>query len=231
MLSEKNKEFCRWFLDQEDEFPQRIIWSDEKWFVMHPAPNTKNDVIWAPWNPEEEVECKRQGDTKVMAWCAMVDGRMLKVRWMVDEEGRSASVNGDRYQSLLQDVWTEVRFRSSQRLFWVMQDGARPHTTDINLNLLRDKFRGRVISRRSEHSWPPYSPDLNPLDFFVWGYLEDQVKRIKPATVEELRAAVEDVASTVPEEMIRDAAQNFIKRCRACIEASGGHFEYFLKSM
>ena len=91
MLSEKNQadrvEFCRWFLAQGDEFPQRIIWSDEKWFVLHPAQNTKNDVYWVPWHPEEEVECRRQGDTKVMAWCAMVEGRMLRVRWMVDEQG------------------------------------------------------------------------------------------------------------------------------------------------
>ena len=102
-----------------------------------------------------------------------------------------------------------------------MQDGATSHTTDINLNFLLDKFRGRVISRRSEHFWPPYSPDLNPLDFLVLGYLEDQVKQIKPAMVEELRAAVE---------MICDAAQN-VKRCKACIDASRGYFEYFLKSM
>ena len=40
----------------------------------------------------EEVECKRQGDLKVMAWCGMVDGRMLAVGWMVDENGRSLSV-------------------------------------------------------------------------------------------------------------------------------------------
>ena len=235
MLSEQNKtdrvEFCRWFLDQGEEFAQRVIWSDEKWFVLHPAPNTQNDVVWAPWHPEEEVECRRQGDSKVMAWCGMVDGRMLRVRWMVDEAGRPVSVNGDRYQSLLQDVWPEVRHQSSRRRYWVMQDGATSHTTAVNLNFLLDKFRGRVISRRSEHFWPPYSPDLNPLDFFVWGYLEAQVKRIKLATMEELRAVVEDVASTVPEEMIRDAAKNVIKRCKACIEASGGHFEYFLKSM
>ena len=235
MLSEQNKrdrvEFCQWFLAQGEDFAERVLWSDEKWFVLHPAPNTQNDIIWAPWHPEEEVECRRQGDSKVMAWCGMVDGRMLQVRWMVDEAGRPASVNGDRYQALLQEVWPEVRFLSNLREYWAMQDGATSHTTAVNLAFLLDKFRGRVISRRSEHFWPPYSPDLNPLDFFVWGYLEAQVKRIKPTSVEELRAAVEDVARTVPEEMIRDAAKNVIKRCKACIAASGGHFEYFLKSM
>ena len=150
-----------------------------------------------------QVECKRQGDTKLMAWCGVVDGQMLSVRWMVDDVGRPTSVTSERYQALLKDdVWPEVRNASSRRRYWFMQDGATSHTTNLNVNFLLEKFRGRLISRRSEQLWPPYSPDLNVLDFFVWGYLEEQVKRIKPTTVEELRRAVEDVAETVPAEMI-----------------------------
>ena len=81
------------------------------------------DVVWAPWNPEEEVKCKRQGDTKVMVWCRMVDGKMLKVRWMEDEARRPASVNSDRYQAVLQEVWDEVKRRSNRRHYYWMQDG------------------------------------------------------------------------------------------------------------
>ena len=80
--------------------------------MLHMPPNSKNDVMWAPWNPHEEVvyifslvllyesnkkysiviahnqvECKRQGDSKLMAWCGIVDGRMLTVHWIVDDAG------------------------------------------------------------------------------------------------------------------------------------------------
>ena len=58
--------------------------------------------MWAPWVPNEEVECKRQGDLKVMAWCGLVDGRMLEERWMVDENGRAQPVTLRRYQDMLQ---------------------------------------------------------------------------------------------------------------------------------
>ena len=111
-----------------------------------------------------------------------------------------------------------------------MQDGATSHTTNLNIDFLTEKFRGRIISCRAqtEHFWPPYSPDLNPLDFCVWGYVQDQVRRIQPESIAELREAVEDVAATIPEEMLRDAAQNVRKRAKACIEASGGHFEHFV---
>ena len=147
------------------------------------------------------------------------------MRWMVDEDGRPQSVTSQRYQEMLQSqVWPEVRNRSSRRQYWFMQDGATSHTTNLNLNFLTEKFCGRVISRQAQegHFWPLYSPDLNPLDFCVWGYVHDQVKRIQPG-------AVKDVAGTIPEEMLRDAAQNVRKRAKACIEASGGHFKHFLK--
>ena len=236
MLTEKNKEdrvnFCKWYLDQEEDFGQRVIWSDEKWFVLQGAPNSKNDVTWVPWHPEEEEECRRQGDSKIMAWVALVDGVGLTVRWMTDESGRSVSVTADRYLSMIRDyVWPEVRHRSSRRHYWWQQDGATSHCTNLVLDFVGQKFRNRVISRRSPIPWPPYSPDLSPLDFFLWGWAESHVRRIKPSSISELKTAVEEVIGSVPEDFVRAAAANVRKRCEACLTASGGHFEYFLKSM
>ena len=36
-----------------------------------------------------------------MAWVGLVNGKALEVQWMVDEEGRNVSVNGERYLSML----------------------------------------------------------------------------------------------------------------------------------
>ena len=136
---------------------------DPRAFVLHLALNTKNIMIWAPWNPLEEVECMSQGDLKVMAFCGMVDGRMLTVKWMVDDNGRPHSMTLQRYQEMLQQhVWPEVRNQSSRRNYWFWQDGA---TSTFSSK----KSCGRVISCRSPlgHNWPPYSPDLNHLDSIV----------------------------------------------------------------
>ena len=83
---------ARNFVKQPKDFSQQVLWSNEKYFVLHQAPNMQNDVTWAPWHPEEEVEFRRQGDSKVMCWCGMVDRKMLQVRWMIGEDGRPASV-------------------------------------------------------------------------------------------------------------------------------------------
>ena len=66
-----------------------------------------------------------------------------------------------------------------------MQDGATNHTTNVNINFLVENFRGRILARRSERFWLAYSPDLNVLDFCIWGFIQDQIYPIKPETIEE----------------------------------------------
>ena len=70
---------------------------------------------------------------------------------------------------------------------WFQQDGATPHTAKQTLTWLEDRFHGRIISLKTEQPWPPHSPDLNPPDFFLWGYLKDRVYTSKPWTIQELK--------------------------------------------
>ena len=55
-----------------------------------------------------------------------------------------------------------------------------------------------------------------------------EVWRQKPATIEELKTVVEDMAANLSGEIISSVMDNFCKRCKACLEADGGAFEYFL---
>ena len=51
-----------------------------------------------------------------------------------------------------------------------------PHIANAILDLLQQRFGDGVISRKTDYQWAAYSPDLNPLDFFLWGYANDDVK-------------------------------------------------------
>jgi hypothetical protein len=80
------------------------------------------------------------------------------------------------------------------------QDGACPHTANVTLDVLHDVFGSRVLSNRFLESfgcgwsWPPCSPDMNPCDHILWGYLKDHVYRTNPHTVQDLQAETEAVA-------------------------------------
>lgn len=62
-------------------------------------------------------------------------------------------------------------FEAYNSTTWFQQDGATCHTSNESLTVVNELFEGKLISRRKEIPWPPRSPDLTPLDFFLWGYL------------------------------------------------------------
>ncbi|GFV44012.1 uncharacterized protein TNCV_3571331 [Trichonephila clavipes] len=69
---------------------------------------------------------------------------------------------------------------------WFQQDGATCHTARATIDLLKDTFGDRLISRFGPVNWPPRSCDLTPLDYFLWGYVKSLVYADKPQTLDYL---------------------------------------------
>ncbi|GBM59222.1 hypothetical protein AVEN_240408-1 [Araneus ventricosus] len=61
-----------------------------------------------------------------------------------------------------------------------VQDGAPPYIVTPVKQLLNLHFENyRIISRHFQTAWPPRLPDLNPCDFWLWGYLKDVVYGVR----------------------------------------------------
>ena len=45
----------------------------------------------------------------------------------------------------------------------------------------------RMISGNTDIPWPARSPDKSPLDYYLWGGCEAEVRRVKPNNLEELK--------------------------------------------
>ena len=71
-----------------------------------------------------------------------------------------------------------------------MQDGAPPHRRRIVTDRLTELFGDRVITLNRAVEWPPRSPDLTPLDFFLWGYLKSKVYQTPPENLDELELRI-----------------------------------------
>ena len=76
--------------------------------------------------------------------------------------------------------------------------------------------------------WPPRSPDLNVLDYFVWGYIKDLVRQRRDGTEAEMREAILAAFNTITPEMAYRATRNIIRRAELCLRERGRHFEQFL---
>jgi hypothetical protein len=52
-------------------------------------------------------------------------------------------------------------------------------------------------------TWPPpRSPDLTPLDFFLWGYVKNIVYKVKINDLQHLKAHIRDAVATVTSNML-----------------------------
>ncbi|KAJ8914204.1 hypothetical protein NQ315_015978, partial [Exocentrus adspersus] len=71
------------------------------------------------------------------------------------------------------------------------------------------------------------SPDLNPLDFYVWGYLKDKAYATPVLTRDDLIQRIQEACNEMRQNpnQVSDAVNSLIRRCHKCIEVGGQHFE------
>ncbi|GBO26989.1 hypothetical protein AVEN_153886-1 [Araneus ventricosus] len=86
---------------------------------------------------------------------------------------------------------------------------------------IRDTFLQRVIGYGGCVEWPPRSPDLKPLDFFLWGYIKQRVYATPPPTLQELRNRITYACASVSPAIL----YNVQSRVQMCIVAERHHFE------
>lgn len=108
-----------------------------------------------------------------------------------------------------------------------MQDGAPPHyLTDVR-DYLNDRFPNQWIGRSAPIAWPPRSPDLTPLDFFLWGFIKDMVYVPPlPATLPDLRARIYAAVEQVTPEMLVRVWEEIDYRWDVCRITNGSHIEH-----
>ncbi|CAH1967458.1 unnamed protein product [Acanthoscelides obtectus] len=95
-------------------------------------------------------------------------------------------------------------------------------------NYLDTWSNNRWIGRDGPISWPPRSPDMTPMDFFLWSYVKQEVYRYPPSTSENMKERIKDDFLNIREHMLREVQRSFIQRLRLCIQHGGDIFEQFL---
>ena len=70
---------------------------------------------------------------------------------------------------------------------------------------------------------PPSSPDLNPLDYFVWSYVKNITNMTSHNTKASLIAAIHRVFAELPPALVEKACSQFRIRIEVVIEAEGGY--------
>ncbi|GFU25519.1 DUF4817 domain-containing protein [Trichonephila clavipes] len=101
------------------------------------------------------------------------------------------------------------------------------HNVTVNarakIDLLKDTFGDRRISRFGPVNWPPRSCDLTPLDYFLWGYVKSLVYEDKPQTLDHLEDNICRVIADIRPQMLEKVIENWTSRLDYIRASRGSH--------
>jgi len=93
----------------------------------------------------------------------------------------------------------------------------------------RGKKTQAEIQRRkmSKIIWPPYSPDLNPIEK-IWDWMKDYIENVFPEqmTYPQLRAAVQEAWDSITADQLKELIDSMHDRYQAVIDADGKQTPY-----
>lgn len=224
----KRNQMCKALLHTrlvDPSFFQDTCFSDEAVFKLDGEVNKQNHRCWSDNNPEWFEGCHTQGAPKVTVWCGIWRG-MIIGPYFID-----GCLDGEGYNFLLREVVKEMIERTGEISRFFQQDGAPCHYSALARHYLDFVWTGRWIGRGSKFiEWAPRSPDIAPLDFFLWGYLKHRVYKDRPSSLEELQSKIRAECRAIESVALFDnVRENLIKRLKLCISVEGEHFEHLIR--
>jgi inhibitor of nuclear factor kappa-B kinase subunit alpha len=134
-------------------------------------------------------------------------------------------INGQYYRDTVLKTMLLPEIRGiSGDCFVFQQDRAPAHRARDTVELLKTETPDFI----QLDLWPPNSPDLNPVDYSVWGILQERVYHTRVTSLEELKQRLRTEWATLDHNIIAAAIRQWRRRLTACVKTGGGHFEQCL---
>lgn len=221
-------EFCQWVLNHQNKL-QNILWSDEATFTRDKAFNFHNTHCWGYENPRVVRRTNFQHRFSINVWAGIIGNRLVGP--VIFPNRLTAQDYLNFLQNELAGLLEDIPLRTRLRMYY-QHDGAPAHFGHTVKNWLNEHFPNRWIGRGGPVTWPPRSPDLNPLDYFFWGHMCNLIYATEINSREDLLDRINLTGNQIRENnfQILRASQSIRRRSRLCIQQNGNLFEHLLKT-
>ncbi|CAH1989100.1 unnamed protein product [Acanthoscelides obtectus] len=215
---ERRLVFCHWYLSfcrQNVNNFRYLLWTDESNFSNSGMFNRKNHHYWSRENLLLVHPRGPQVRFSFNVWCGIIGSKIVGPFFY---EG---TLTGERYVEFMSEILTnfldELDLISRHHLHF-QQDGAPAHNSRGTYHFLSTTFNDQWIGTNGPIQWPPRSPDLNPLDYFLWGYLKNQIYKRRYDNLDALKTAVREKITQIDGRTILKTVRAVEKRAQKCIE-------------
>jgi hypothetical protein len=201
--------------------------TDEKVFNVAPPINAQNDRLYV-----QSTTLKCVVDPKRLLRTRPTFSRSLMVSVVVSKLGCTelffiepgVKVNGAYYRDvLLMEMLPAIR-RMSGDFFIFQQDSAPAHRARDTIEFLSRETPDFI----GPELWPANSPDLNPVDYRIWGLIQERVYQSPIQDVDDLKQRLISVWAEFKQSVVDKAVDQWRPRLRTCVRASGQHFEQLI---
>lgn len=202
-----------------------MCYQDEKDFTLEVPTNRQNDRVNSATRksnilPERLYHQMSRFSKKLMVSCCVSWNGKTGLFFVNPQETK---VTADSFiQHLERELLPACEVLYPLGDYILVIDGATSHSAKKTQQYLQTYAPRFLPANR----WPPTSPDLNPLDYYVWDALQEKVYegRTEPfGSLDELRARIEACWVHIPEANIRRAISQWKRRVHCVIGANGGH--------
>jgi inhibitor of nuclear factor kappa-B kinase subunit alpha len=200
-----------------------IVFSDEKMFYVRELLNAQNDRVYAlslDDIPPSVLNVQHfQSCSSLMVWAAISYEGKFPLVFI----SRGTKVNKEYYQ---EEILSKVVKPTGKTLFksrsWTFQqDSAPSHGAKVNQAWCVENLPDFISSAE----WPASSPDLNPMDFSIWGILQARVNAHPPTSLDSLKRTVLREWKNLSLDCVRSCIDLWRSRLKACVLSGGGRFE------
>jgi transposase len=199
-----------WFERYKRHKHDNIIYSDETAFSLYP------DKLPSHWCTRETRPIVRQPgfSPKIHVWGCIQRGRNLLIRIY------KPNMDSKKYIETLKICLLPIlkEEKRKRRKITFQQDNARCHVSLAT----QDFFKANGINVME---WPPYSPDLNPIEN-IWHLMKQFIAKAGPTTVGQLRQEIINAANSISVNVINNLIDSMPRRMDKLRDANFDTIDY-----
>ena len=190
----------------------KVITCDESWFFLWYLV----DGIWKKASDHIEHQKRLKNDPKILIFTAFSILGPLLIYQMPEKVSFTSEHFTENILPLIKSEIQKLKGVSKTSKVRIHMDNAKPHNAKRTVEKLEELHFERLPQ-------PPYSPDISPNDFFLYGYIKEKLKGSHFTSREDLISSIVEIIQKIDKSVWSSIYEEWIRRLQMGIDNNGDY--------